>query len=144
MNNLRGKHSKSERPDLVGGSTILLVDDDPSVLHVAALYLEDLGYQVIPVSRPEEAAQMLENRSSIRIAALMTDVAMPGMSGVELAARARAVAPGLPVVFFSAYAEGVISSGRNTRFLHKPFAHDELATTLEDLCGPLEAHHRPA
>ncbi len=114
---------------------VLLVEDDPAVLHVSAVLLEDLGCRVLRATNHHDALGLLEDHQE-DIALLMTDVVMPGVSGVELAARTRAFLPELPVLFFSAHTEGVISSGRRTRFLHKPFFQEELAEALEQLVEP--------
>lgn len=111
---------------------VLLVDDEPSVLHVSALFLEDLGYEVLSTTSPREALEIVA-REGRRLNALMTDVVMPEMSGVELAARVREQLPQLPVLFFSAHTEGVISGGLRTRFLHKPFYQAQLAEVIREL-----------
>ena len=112
---------------------ILLVDDEPSVLHVTTLFLEDLGYEVVAKRAPEAALETLKAHAGRNVDLLMTDVVMPGMSGVELAARARELEPEIPVVFFSGHTEGVISGGAKTRFLNKPFYHKQLASVVREL-----------
>ncbi|HWH22068.1 MAG TPA: response regulator [Allosphingosinicella sp.] len=85
-----------------GRLPILLVDDDDSVREVAETMLDEIGYEVTAVAGGAAALQLLEARS---FALLLTDVAMPGMTGVELAQRAREIAPGMPVLFASGYAD---------------------------------------
>ena len=123
-----------ERENLRKGDCLLLVDDEPSVLEVMSLFLAKLGFEVLSADRPSRALELVEKNGE-RIALLMTDVVMPEMSGVELASKVREKRPKLPVVFFSAHTEGVISGGIRTRFLHKPFSQEALAQVLEELLG---------
>jgi CheY-like chemotaxis protein len=116
------------------GECLLLVDDEPSVLEVMSLFLGKLGYEVLTADLPSKALQVVAAEGN-RLALMMTDVVMPEMSGVELASKVREQRPKLPVVFFSAHTEGVISGGVRTRFLHKPFSQDSLAEVLDELLG---------
>lgn len=101
-------------------SFVLVVDDDPMLLDVAASMLEELGCTVLVTHCGEDALRVL-NREP-RISVMLTDVQMPGMDGIELAARARRIRNDLRIVF---------SSGRaaidNEPFLSKPFSREELS-----------------
>ncbi|WP_163479399.1 response regulator, partial [Escherichia coli] len=65
--------------------------------------LEDLGHRVIQASSGREALDILESGRDVD--AIITDHAMPGMTGVVLAARARALRPGIPILLATGYAE---------------------------------------
>lgn len=109
---------------------ILLVDDDEEVRSVAAATIEELGYEVRSVPGGEEALKALEEE---RFDLLMTDIAMPGMTGVELAKRVRSVDSGLPILFSSGYAD-VRSFGENLTeeiVLKKPFRISEVASRID-------------
>jgi PAS domain S-box-containing protein len=106
------------------GETALVVEDADAVRVLTGRILYTAGYQVIPV---ENAAVALERLDGADV--LVTDVVMPGMSGVELATAARERRPGLPVVFVSGYTGNetiASSSDAATAFLAKPFDGDDL------------------
>jgi signal transduction histidine kinase/ActR/RegA family two-component response regulator len=110
--------------------SVLLVDDDDGVRTVAEAMLEELGYVVHAVSGGAAALKALEGQ---QFALLLTDVAMPGMSGVELAQQVRPLAPDLPILFASGYADiqtfGEGLSEENV--LKKPYRITDLAARLE-------------
>src|SRR5262249_10406072 len=82
--------------------TILVVDDDLLVLLGTVGMLEDLGHTVVEATTGEAALGVL--RSGVPIDILLTDQAMPGMTGTELIKQARAQRPGLPVILPTGYA----------------------------------------
>jgi PAS domain S-box-containing protein len=114
--------------------TILVVEDDSDVRAAVAQYLPALGYRVL-TAEPAQALN-LAARHPGSIDLLITDVVMPGTSGPILAAKLRALRPGLRTVFMSGYIDdavtrhGVLDSGEP--FLQKPF-------TLEQLEGAVQA-----
>jgi signal transduction histidine kinase len=116
-----------------GTETILLVEDEPSVLELAHRTLQQLGYNVLPCGSPDEALRTFGEYQS-RIELLVTDVVMPRMNGKELAARISALSPGVPVLFSSGYGEniiakqGMIDDGLN--FIAKPYRPYELAAKV--------------
>jgi len=109
---------------------ILLVDDDPSVRDTTAELLRTLGYAVIQAGGGRAALDCL--RSAPEIALLLTDVVMPDMNGPALAEAARAMRPGLPVVFMSGYSDlaGVTGGAALGRLVGKPFRPGELTEQL--------------
>ncbi|MBK8250403.1 MAG: PAS domain S-box protein [Gemmatimonadetes bacterium] len=84
------------------GQLVLLVDDEPDVRSVGARTMEHLGYRAIAVPSGEAALGELRRRGS-EVALLITDLTMPGMSGLDLARDARALYPDLPVVLCTGY-----------------------------------------
>ena len=98
---------------------ILAVDDDALVLINTAALLEDLGHDVIEADSAAEALRMFQERDDIDL--LLTDQAMPNMTGVDLIAAIDDIRPGMPVIIASGYGEGVETPGRNTVRLSKPF-----------------------
>src|SRR5690606_6646095 len=84
-------------------SSILVVDDDALIAMNTVSMVEDLGHTVLEAYSGKQALTILE--SDVRIDALITDYAMPGMTGVELAHRARELRPGLPILLATGYAE---------------------------------------
>jgi len=110
--------------------TILVVDDDSDVREVIAETLEGFGYDVVVASSGEEALPMLASRGDIGV--LITDVRMPGMSGFELAARAKRVDASLKVIITSGY---FLPQPIADRFLKKPFRMHELASAVRAELG---------
>lgn len=114
--------------------TVLLVDDDESVLQVHAAMLSSLGQRVFATTSPEEA---LQRAILHRFKAAIIDVYMPVMSGQDLAQRLRLRDPRLPVLFISGYVHEPLRidlDDRNTAFLPKPFGMDALFANLERIC----------
>ena len=116
-----------------GTETILLVEDEPSVLELAHCTLQQLGYNVLPCSGADEALRTFAEYQH-RIQLLVTDVVMPRMNGKDLAARISALSPGVSVLFSSGYGEniiakqGVIDDGLH--FIGKPYRPRELAAKV--------------
>jgi CheY-like chemotaxis protein len=115
--------------------TVLVVDDEPDVLKVAAEILQDGGYRVIEAAGPAEALEALRQEPGVEL--LFTDVVMPGMNGFELARRAKALRPGLRVLFTSGFLRDVPPAGMGReRLLKKPWR----ARQLEDEVRQALAH----
>ena len=122
---------------------ILVVDDDDDVRMVAAALVEELGYQVAEAASGPAALDLLRAHlakdETSGIALVITDVVMPGMSGVDLAARVREIAPTLPIIFATGYAD-VQTFGAELateELLKKPYRLAEVAAAIEvALSGP--------
>jgi PAS domain S-box-containing protein len=112
-------------------STILVVDDDALINMNTVDMIEDLGHTVLEAYSGRQALEILN--SGKQIDALITDYAMPGMTGVELASKARELRPGLPVLLATGYAD--LPSGTTTDLprLAKPYQQAELAAHLSRL-----------
>lgn len=108
---------------------VLLVDDDPEVRAVTALLVQSLGYRVIEAESGEEALSALQQAQE-PIDLLLTDFAMPGMNGAQLAQEARRRHPHLPIVFITGYAELGGLGDEQHLIVQKPFKEEELATKL--------------
>lgn len=84
------------------GQTVLVVEDEPRLLHVMELLLEELGFQFLSARSGQAALRMLETDAKVDV--ILTDIVMPeGIGGFELARQARALRPRLPVVYMSGY-----------------------------------------
>jgi PAS domain S-box-containing protein len=112
-----------------GDEVILLVEDEEELRRLAVRELDRRGYAVVVASEGTEALEVARSLDG-RIDLLVTDVVMPGMSGIELAVRVNELWPLMPVLFVSGHLdEG--SVGRNTMaedadLLPKPFTPDQL------------------
>jgi PAS domain S-box-containing protein len=117
----------SEEPDRAG--TVLLAEDEPAVRGLVREVLQLAGHRVLEAANGAEALAELERHGG-KIDALVTDLRMPGMDGLELARRIRADQPGLPTIAISAYAEE--PPDESVVYLTKPFSSAELAETVDD------------
>ncbi|MFS2108658.1 PAS domain S-box protein [Sphingomonas sp. Sphisp140] len=107
---------------------VLAVDDDTLVLINTAALLEDLGHSVVEADSGAEALALLETQDDIDL--IITDQAMPGMTGVDLLAAVRALRPDLPAIVASGYGEGVEIGDPGVIRLSKPFTQAHLARAL--------------
>jgi signal transduction histidine kinase/ActR/RegA family two-component response regulator len=116
-----------------GSETILLVEDEPSLLRLGALLLGRLGYRVLSTSSPNEAVSIARDHPG-PIDLLLTDVVMPERNGRDLAADVAAVRPGTRCLFMSGYTADVIASqgiaDEGVRLLSKPFTQWDLAIAI--------------
>ncbi len=111
----------------VAGLRVLLVEDDDAVRVAFQRGLSRHGLAVTAAAEAMTALAILQSHQPIDV--LVSDVMMPGIDGVELAAQARALRPGLVVVLMSGYAELPLhraADAQGVRFLAKPFALAEL------------------
>ena len=133
------KPAKAAGPAAAGAGPelALVVDDDPSVRIIARRALE-AQFRVLEVSSAEEALEILEREAGIRL--VLTDVTMPGMSGLELAARIRARDSAVRIVVMSGYSEELLE-GRSAweqkdAFVAKPFRIDEMLEVIRRVMDP--------
>ncbi|HUD95053.1 PAS domain S-box protein, partial [Sphingobium sp.] len=112
---------------------ILAVDDDALVLLNTAALLEDLGHEVIEAHSGDEAVAAFQRDPHVDL--LITDQAMPHMTGADLVAAIDAISPGIPVIIASGYGEGVAISDREVVRLGKPFNQARLSAAIVDALG---------
>ena len=105
---------------------ILLVDDDDDVRETSADMLGELGYDVIQASNGHDALTILDQRPDLSV--MVTDVRMPGMSGLELSEAARERRKDLKVILVSGY---FVPQPIVRRFLQKPFRTHELDQAIQ-------------
>jgi len=122
--------------ELGGGESILLVDDEPTLLQMASTTLEQLGYDVVACTTAEDALRVLD-ASPTGVDLLVTDVVMPRMNGKELAARVRSLHPRVAVLFTSGYGESVVSTRGaqqdGVHFVDKPYRLTQLAAKVREV-----------
>lgn len=119
---------------------VLLVDDEPSLLRVAGMCLQQAGFEVVQALDGEEALEHLE--AGLRPCLIASDVAMPGMDGLALARAARRLLPEVPVLLLSGYAAAVVDAdlaAEGFRFLAKPYTPDALRMAVAGAFLPLAA-----
>jgi CheY-like chemotaxis protein len=115
--------------------TVLVVDDDLLVSAGTAAMLEDLGHRVLEASSGNQALDVLQ-RHGRAIDVVITDHAMPGMTGLELARLLKESHPALPIVLASGYAE-IDDAAEFAALprLAKPFRQSELASAIATARG---------
>jgi len=120
---------------------VLLVDDDPDIRSLTRTFLEHEGYSVFSSGDAERAVQIF--RSVPQIDLLVTDLFMPGRSGMDLGLELKAIRNELPVLMISG---GLLDVDHERRlkaegwsFLAKPFRLPELLATVHRILAPLEA-----
>ena len=120
-------------------STILLVEDEPTVLRLLSDLLTQHGYAVLPCSSGAAAAASF--RADGHIDLLLTDFQMPGMTGIELANLLTATRPDLSILLVSGFPADELPLWELWRkkwcFLPKPINPSLLLQTVSYLCGPL-------
>jgi PAS domain S-box-containing protein len=114
-----------------GSLVVLAVDDDPLVLLNTVAMLEDFGHEVFSASSGQKALDIL--RGEDRVDVVITDQAMPHMTGVQLADAIAKDWPDLPVILATGYAEIREGTAAGLRKLNKPFTQGELAIALADV-----------
>ena len=137
------RQASAQQPVLMRGSeTVLLVEDEPAVRLVAHKILQRLGYAVLPAATVAEAASICDSHAE-PIHLLLTDVVMPVMNGVALAAQLAARRPDMKVLYMSGYTDNSIGShgqlDSGAAFLQKPFTAELLARKLRAVLDGSEA-----
>ena len=110
------------------GSLILAVDDDGLVLMNTVAMLEDLGHRVVGVDSGAEALELIERHPDIDL--VISDQAMPGMTGLQLAEQIRNKRPGMPIVLATGYAELPPGADATFQRLAKPFTQAQLSDAV--------------
>lgn len=118
------------------GQTVLVVDDEAAIRHLIDEVLDDLGYTVIGAADGSAGLKVLQ--SGARIDLLITDVGLPnGMNGRQVADAARALRPGLKVLFITGFAENAaVGNGHlepGMELLTKPFTLESLASKTAEM-----------
>ena len=125
-------------PDPEARETVLVVEDDERVRQLTIRRLKMIGYQVIEASDGPSALEILERGDEIDL--VFTDLVMPGgLSGREVAIRARQLRPGIKVLLTSGYAEELVRGDdlqrEQLKVLRKPYQQADLAAALRDVLG---------
>ena len=117
--------------------TVLLVEDEDATKEAIADYLGHHGIHIVPASSAEEALRVSDEMQAGAIEVLLTDIVMPGMSGIDLASRFQVRHPSAKVLFMSGYTDEAISrSGMRlpeVPVVSKPFRLADLARRLRGL-----------
>ncbi len=119
-----------------GKETILLVEDEPAILNITRMLLQNQGYTVLAASSPDEAIRLASEQAD-EIQLLMTDVVMPEMNGRDLAQKLQSLYPQLKCLYMSGYTADVIAPhgvlGPGVYFIQKPYSMNTLAIKLREV-----------
>jgi len=110
---------------------VLVVEDDPANREMLCALLAQMGHSPVPVEDGDDALRVLATAEVIDV--IISDVVMPGMSGIDFTRRARAARPGVPIVLITGDAdvlESVLASGGVA--LLKPYSTDRLRDVLDE------------
>jgi PAS domain S-box-containing protein len=119
--------------DAAQRARVLLVDDDVLIAMVTSGMLEDLGHEVIEANSGDAALAALSAGQDVDL--MITDFAMPGMNGAQLAEAARRLRPDLPILLATGYAEMPNGSTIELPRLGKPYSQQDLAREIGKLLG---------
>ncbi len=137
----KGDSARDGGGDELSPSNVLLVDDDPDIRILTRTFLEHEGYSVFSSGDAERAVQIF--RSVPRIDLMVTDLYMPGRSGMELARDLKELRKDLPVLMISG---GTLEEEQEAKlkeegwsFLAKPFRLPDLLAAVHRILAPVEA-----
>jgi phosphotransferase system HPr (HPr) family protein len=121
------------------GETILVADDDPILLRMVRTILDNNGYRTVTARDGKEAVDIFSARME-DITAVVTDIRMPTMDGIDAVFMMRRARPRLPVLAMSGATEAfALPSDADTVFMRKPFGSAELLPALRELLDHAEA-----
>lgn len=117
--------------------TVLLAEDESMIRELISIFLSNLGYTVVEAANGKEAFDKARELGPEKVSLLITDLVMPIMGGLELAAELRKIRGELHVLFISGYTDDVVvlekEGPSRTAFLKKPFNFESLRARVEEL-----------
>jgi CheY-like chemotaxis protein len=124
---------EQETLDVGSGETILLVDDEVALVRLGEEMVAKLGYDPVGLSSSAEALELFRAEPE-RFDAVLSDEAMPGLTGSELTVEIRKIRPNIPVVLMSGYVTPSLSARARDagvfEVLAKPLASHDIARSL--------------
>ncbi|HEY6813920.1 MAG TPA: response regulator, partial [Croceibacterium sp.] len=131
---LRKAETEEELREWSGGGRILLVEDEDMVRAVAERALARQGYTVVTAADGDEGVEAVRNNPDFDL--IVSDVVMPSMDGPAMAREIRQLAPGMPVLFMSGYAEEQLRREidiEGMHFIPKPFSVQQIAAKVGEV-----------
>ena len=129
VSHLEGPDEPADLPR--GTGTVVLVEDAHEVRQLTKRMLTELGYTVLDTHDPTAALELVVRSAGPVV--LLTDMLMPKLNGVDLAALARTRRPNLPVLYMSGYTDDMLAEVEPLQLLRKPFTRAELAWRVRNL-----------
>jgi CheY-like chemotaxis protein len=126
-------HTDTDADTDADTDTVLIVEDEPDLMHVAAELFRSIGYEVLTAGTGKDAVDILKRRQDVDV--LFTDVMMPnGMSGIELARFTRKLCPGIKIILASGYPLPALKAEHGNladfTFMSKPYRLSDLVKKL--------------
>jgi CheY-like chemotaxis protein len=119
-----------------GTETILLVEDQPQLRHLTSHILQGYGYNVREVANGKEALSLFEQNGEL-IDLVLTDIVMPGITGIELGRQLRSTHPEIKILYMSGYTDDVVlrqgGGGPGNAYLEKPFTPEGLVRKIRQV-----------
>ena len=135
----RGEGPWEEDHTWRGKGTVLIADDEPSVIQILTLMLERIGYSAITTQDGREAVEVFAERAA-EIDCVILDISMPRLGGEEALAEIRALRPNVPALLASGYGEPDLAArfdGQDVcAFIEKPYTTDRLRRKLQEITHP--------
>lgn len=132
-----GEHMPGARQTPSAGSgdelagRLLYVEDNAQIAEITCMMMEDMGLEITQASSAEEAL-VIAGDGELQFDMVLTDVVMPGLSGVQLARRLNRRWPSLPIVLVSGFSDELAAGyGAQYELLRKPFTRGALLDTLQ-------------
>ena len=143
---VEAKPEPAAKMPATGTETVLLVEDEESILMLGKTILERFGYTVLPSQTPKDAIT-LAGRHEGPIHLLVTDVVMPGMNGRQLKECIEKIKPGIKALYMSGYTANVILHRgileHEVHFIQKPFSINSLAGKVREVLDQYECLRDP-
>ncbi len=115
----------------MASTRILVIEDDPGSRILMSTMLSDVGYDVVSAADGDEAMRYLYSEDACDL--VLSDIAMPGMSGVDFRRFAQDIRPGLPVILISGKLDAIASALKEGSLaLEKPISTTRLVAVLEE------------
>lgn len=137
VEDFQNQETEDKVPSIAGGNeSILLIDDEASVLKVGQRILNDLGYKVTTESDGEKAIKILKEGSE-EFDLIITDMAMPKMNGIKLAREAFKIRPDIPVIICTGYSNAITKDVCRDigikALVHKPLSITTIASEIRKI-----------
>ena len=136
------KSTGIESEAIGGNELVLVVDDDEDLRELTVLYLKKLGYRIVQASNANMALDIVKNNPEIKL--LLSDVAMPGMNGFQLADKVLQLRPAIIVLMVTGYVADQIQDELfqkyTSRILYKPYRKDVLGKMVREMIDG-DDHH---
>lgn len=124
-----------------GSAHVLVVDDSGAIVQLEETMLESLGYRATSCTSPEKALEMFQTDPN-DFDLLLTDMTMPGMTGIQLARRVLAMRPEMPIILCTGFSEIINEKQAKAygvgAYIMKPIIRKDLANALHDLLEKVE------
>jgi two-component system, cell cycle sensor histidine kinase and response regulator CckA len=124
--------TRRSRKRMRNAKIVLLVDDDLNVRRLVSESLQISGYRVLEAYSGRDAIAISE-RHPERIDLLLSDIVMPGMTGVELADHLKTLRPDMRIMFMSGYDQGMLVLDKGWQFIRKPFLPSALTQKVGEV-----------